>query len=174
LQAPSSAEWILVLVGDPAHPEFVRAQERLGDRCRRLGFMPYNDQPRLLAAVSAVPVPQLDVPFAHSQVSAKALDALAMRRPVIASRVGDLADIIGGQGEPRGWLVEPGNSADVAEAFRAIASDPAEVLSRTERGRAWFLCEASASAIRARVIAMLADLGIVGDEAARTAARDAR
>jgi glycosyltransferase involved in cell wall biosynthesis len=164
LQAAPAADWLLVLVGDPAHPEFVRAQERLGERCRRLGFVPYAEQPRLLAAASAVPVPQLDVPFAHSQVSAKALDALAMRCPVIASRIGDFVDVLGGDGEPRGWLVNPGDSADLAAAFHAVVADPAEAFRRTSRGRAWFLREASASAIRARVTALLADIGVVGPD----------
>jgi glycosyltransferase involved in cell wall biosynthesis len=169
LQAAPAAEWLLVLVGDSAHPEFVRAQERLGERCRRLGFVPYGDQPRLLAAVSAVPVPQLDVPFAHSQVSAKALDALAMRCPVIASRVGDFVDVLGGDTEPRGWLVNPGDPADLAAAFRAIVADPAEAFRRTSRGRAWFLREASASAIRVRVTALLAELGVIRPETTATA-----
>lgn len=170
LQAPAVTDWVLALVGDAAHPEFVRAQERLGGRCCRLGFVPYDEQPSLLAAVSAVPVPQLDMPFAHSQISAKALDALAMRRPVVASRVGDFTDILTGQGEPRGWLIRPGDAGDLAGALRTIADDPAEVLRRTARGREWFLREASASVIRERVTTIFSELGLVQPVAALSAA----
>lgn len=162
LEQPHVQDWLLVLAGDPLHPEFIRAQERLGARCRRIGFVDYADQPGLLAAITAVAVPQLDVPFARSQVSAKALDALAMRRPVVASAVGDFVEIIGGAADgARGWLVSPGKPGELAAAFRAIADDPAEARRRSERGREWFLSEASASQIRSRVAAMLEDLHIL-------------
>lgn len=170
LEASETADWLLALGGDPAHPEFLRAQERLGHRCRRIGFVPYDEQPSVLAAASAVPVPQLDVPFAHAQVSAKALDALAMRCPVIASRVGDFVEILDGEDGPRGWLTRPGNAADLSAALRAVADDRAEVARRTARGYEWFLRNASASAIRERLGAVFADLGLAAPAAARSVA----
>lgn len=151
LTQPEASDWGLVLVGDQEHPEFQRAAARLQDRCYRLGYVPYLEQPRLLAAVDAVPVPQLAVRFAQSQVSAKALDALAMRCPVIASRVGDFPEILAADSnEPRGWIVEPGDAADLARALQRVADDKADRERRTMTGRLWFLREASASAIRQR------------------------
>ena len=157
LTRSEASDWGLVLVGDREHPEFQRAAARLQDRCYRLGYVPYLEQPRLLAAVNAVPVPQLAVRFAQSQVSAKALDALAMRCPVIASRVGDFPEILAADsGEPRGWIVEPGDAADLARALQRVAEDKADQDRRTLRGRQWFLREASASAIRQRFNRLLA------------------
>ena len=157
LTRPEASDWGLVLVGDREHPEFQRAAARLQGRCYRLGYVPYPEQPRLLAAVDAVPVPQLAVRFAQSQVSAKALDALAMRCPLIASRVGDFPEILAADSdEPRGWLVEPGDAADLARAFRTVSRDHADARRRTMRGRHWFLREASASAIRERFSRLLA------------------
>jgi glycosyltransferase involved in cell wall biosynthesis len=151
LERPEAARWHLALAGR-ACAEFSDATARLGARCHVLGAMPYSDQPMLLAAASAVPVPQLDVRYAESQVSAKALDALAMRCPLIASRVGDFPAILDGEGERRGWLIQSGDPIALAKTFEAIESQPEERDRRAAAGRRWFLREASASATRTRLL----------------------
>ncbi len=115
-----------------------------------------GDQPALLAAATAVPIPQLRTPFAEAQVPAKLLDALAMQVPVAASRVGDLPEILGdGTDAPRGWLYEPGDARGLAAALQAIAGDPADRARRTKAARDWFLQNASASATRGRLMKLV-------------------
>ena len=150
---PEARSWHLVLAGPADHPDFVDAARLLGARCHIIGTQPHRRMPALLAAVDAVPVPQLDVPFAQSQLPAKALEAMAMARAVIATRVGDLPEILG-EGT-RGWLIPPGDAAALAAALADIARRPEEVAARGCAARAWFLEEASQDVIETRVLALI-------------------
>ncbi len=156
LEAFARAEtdsWHLVLAGPADHPDFAEAARVLGPRCHIIGPQPHQRMPVLLASVDAVPVPQLDLPFAQSQLPAKALEAMAMARAVIATRVGDLPEILG-EGT-RGWLVPPADGAALAAALVEIAARPDEARDRGRVARAWFLEEASQAVIEARVLSLI-------------------
>ena len=154
LARPECAGWGLVLAGPPHTPEFDRVQQRLGDRCRQIGRVPFGEMPALLAAVDAVPVVQQPTTFAESQVPTKLIDAMAMAKPVVGTAVGDGAEVLGG-GE-RGWLVEPESAASVAAAFAEIAAGAGEARRRGTAARAWVRTEASATVARTRIEALLA------------------
>jgi glycosyltransferase involved in cell wall biosynthesis len=147
------ANWQLVLVGPPESQDFELAAKRLGNRCHRLGFVDYSRLPSLLAGVDAVPLPQLRVRFAESQIPAKLMDAMAMGKSVVASRVGDLPEILGDGS--RGWLCEPDDATELADALGQIAAHPEEALRRGTAARNWFLHNASASSIRHRILPLL-------------------
>jgi glycosyltransferase involved in cell wall biosynthesis len=153
LARPQAAAWHLVLAGPVGHPYFSAAAEALGARCHFVGSLPHARMPALLAAIDAAPVPQDDVPFAKSQLPAKALEAMAMARPVIATRVGDLPEILGNGA--RGWLVPPGDAGALAAAFDDIARRPEEAAIRGRAARAWYLAEASQAVIESRVLAAI-------------------
>lgn len=157
LRRGECADWNLVLVGPSDDSEFAAAASTLGSRCHRLGFQPHSRLPAILAAVDAVPVPQRRTRFAESQVPAKVLDAMAMAKPVLASRVGDLPAILGDGS--RGWLFEPDDVAGLAKVLVDIAAHSDEAARRGAEGRLWFQKEASASAIRSRLEPLLADPG---------------
>lgn len=99
------------------------------------------------------PVPQLRVRFALSQLPAKALEAMAMGRPPIASRVADLPKILGDG--TRGWLVEPGDAGDLAAALADAAARPEERARRGRDARAWFLAPASRAAMTAVLVPLV-------------------
>lgn len=61
-----------------------------------------------------------------------AVEALDRGRPVVASRVGGLADVVTGE---TGWPVQPGDPLSLASALAAVLDDPAEAARRTGRGR---------------------------------------
>ena len=153
LARPEAAAWHLVLAGPAGHPDFHLAAHALGRRCHVLGPQPHALMPALLAAVDAVPVPQAAVPFAVSQLPAKALEAMAMARPVIATRVGDLPEILG-EGQ-RGWLIPAGDAAALASALAEIAAAPAEAARRGRAARGWFLQEASPAAMAGKLRTVL-------------------
>ena len=153
LAHPVARQWHLVLAGAPDHHEFAAAARVLRERCHIVGVLPHEAMPLLLAAVNAVPVPQFDVRFAQSQLPAKLVEAMAMARPVIASRVGDLPEIIGAN--ERGWLVPPGDPAALAAAFDEIARVPELARSRGRAARSWYLAEASQQVIESRVLAIV-------------------
>jgi len=149
----AAAAWHLVLAGPPDHPDFQAAARALGGRCHVLGPQPHTNMPALLAAIDAVPVPQFDVPFAVSQLPAKALEAMAMAKAVVATRVGDLPEILG-EGD-RGWLIPPADSSRLASALADIAAAPDEAVRRGHAARTWFLQEANQAAIERRLLAVI-------------------
>jgi len=159
LARPETAAWHLVLAGPTDHPDFVEAARVLGHRCHIVGPQPHQRMPMLLAAVDAVPVPQLDRPFAHSQLPAKALEAMAMACAVVTTRVGDLPEILGESLDTletiRGWLVPPGNPVALAAALVEIAARPDEARARGRAARAWFLEEASQAVIASRLLSII-------------------
>jgi glycosyltransferase involved in cell wall biosynthesis len=149
LAQPGARPWHLVLAGPPDHHDFAAAAAALGPRCHIIGAQAHELMPLLLAGVDAVPVPQADVPFARSQLPAKAVEAMAMARAVIATRVGDLPEILG-EGT-RGWLIPPGDAGALAGAFDEIARNQDAARKRGRAARTWYLDEASPPAIAARV-----------------------
>jgi glycosyltransferase involved in cell wall biosynthesis len=153
LTRPSAAAWHLVVAGPEDHPDFAAAAQALGSRCHVLGPQPNDAMPSLLAAIDAVPAPQLDTPFAQSQLPAKILEAMAMARPVVATRVGDLAEILGDGS--RGWLTAPADAGALAAALWEIAANRNDAQKRGTAARAWFLDNASPRAIRAALTPLL-------------------
>lgn len=137
--------WDLVLVGPEENCYAQAAAERLGERFHGLGMQPYRTAPELLSMADAVPIPQLSTPSAEAQVPAKLLDAMAMSRPIIASSVGDLPEILG-YGE-RGWLVPPGDKQALVEGLKAVEEHPHEAEERGRSAREWYKRNASTQAV---------------------------
>jgi len=145
LSRPSLEEWAFVLVG-PHENEFVTPlKEKVPERSYFLGPQKYDHAPEFLHLADAVPIPQKRTSFAEAQVPAKLLDAMAMARPIVASPIGDLPDILG-HGE-RGWLVKPGDSRSLARALSEIAERPEAARKRAQGARSWYEQNASTTAI---------------------------
>ena len=72
---------------------------------------------RLYAACDVVLVPFVEPHFARPVI-----EAGAMARPVVASRIGGVSEVVD-HGET-GLLIEPGNIAELADAMARILSDP--------------------------------------------------
>jgi glycosyltransferase involved in cell wall biosynthesis len=62
-----------------------------------------------------------------------ALEAMAMKVPVIASRIGGLAEIV--VNEKTGFLVPPGDADALAEAIRTLTENPEMRRNMGEAGR---------------------------------------
>jgi len=87
----------------------------LGDRLRLLGFR--SDLARIYAALDVVVLPS------HSEgMPLAALEAMAAARPVVASQVGGLPEVVV-DGET-GLLFPPGNRRALVEALGALLADP--------------------------------------------------
>jgi glycosyltransferase involved in cell wall biosynthesis len=123
-----------------ATPADVSDEERdaLSQAIARHGLAPIV---RVTPPLSAVDAAALEAgargfvyPARSEATGLQVIDALALGVPVVASRVGALADIVG----PAGILVEPGDPARLAAAIRAIwAADRIhEQLARVARQRA--------------------------------------
>ena len=75
--------------------------------------------PRFLAAADVVAVPQRATPDTVGQVPAKLFDAMAMARPVVATAVSMIPEILNGCGV----VIPPGDGAALRAALAALLSD---------------------------------------------------
>src|SRR5262245_2182444 len=108
----------------------------LGDRVVFAGFR--RDVAACLAAADVVAVPSL-----HEGLGVAALEAMAASRPIVASRIGGLGEVVV-DGET-GVLVPPGDPASLAAALRGLARDPARRSALGQAGRARVLARYTAA-----------------------------
>ena len=97
-------------------------KEMLGDRFRGFGLQPFEKVPEFLAMADIVVIPQKKNFATVGQVPAKVFDAMAMAKPIIATNVSDLPEIM----EGCGWIVEPENSEQLAQTIQYAFSNPEE------------------------------------------------
>jgi glycosyltransferase involved in cell wall biosynthesis len=123
---------VLVLVGvDPASGWGSRWGG--SPRLRVIGEIPFGDVPRFLVAADVVAVPQRATTDTVGQVPAKLIDAMAMARPIVATEVSMIPEILEGCGS----IVPPGDPPALAKAIDELLTDPAgsEALGRRARQR---------------------------------------
>jgi len=112
----------LAVVGaDPAGATARRLRAILPD-VRLAGPIPFEDVPRYLAAADLVAVPSRDTPDTRGQVPAKIFDAMALGRPIVATSVSMIPEILDGCGV----LVPPGDVDALAAALGRLADAPEE------------------------------------------------
>ncbi len=83
------------------------------------------------------------LPSRHEGLGVAALEAMAAERPVVASRVGGLAEVVV-EGET-GVLVPPGDVPRLAAALARLAADPGERVALGRAGRARVLARFTAA-----------------------------
>ncbi|BAY79315.1 group 1 glycosyl transferase (plasmid) [Nostoc linckia NIES-25] len=94
----------LVIVGGSPYDDYDRQlQQRWGRWIIKLPKYPADAMPDLVAAAHIVVVPQRDTPETRAQFPLKLTDGMAMAKPVLSTRVGDIPEILG----DTGYLVEP-------------------------------------------------------------------
>ena len=113
-------------------PEDLAGPGWAGRPISRVGIVPYPSAPALYAAADVVAIAQLDDEAAHHQMPLKAVDAMAMGRPVVASAVSDLPQVLDGCGR----LVPPGDGAALAAALGELLADRAQARELGDRARA--------------------------------------
>lgn len=122
----------LVVVGGSPYDDYDRTlQERWGSWLITLPKTPYDQMPRLISAAHGVVVPQRDTPAAQAQFPLKLTDAMAMAKPVVATRVGDVPQILG----DTGYLVDPQNPAQLAAAIQDLFAHWPEAQARGRSAR---------------------------------------
>jgi glycosyltransferase involved in cell wall biosynthesis len=107
------------------------------------------EMPSVVALADVVVVPQRDTAVARAQFPIKLTDAMAMAKPVVTTRVGDIPDVIG----DAGWVVAPGDPAALAAALKEALDDPDEATRRGQRARercvSGFSVDSAATRLRA-------------------------
>jgi glycosyltransferase involved in cell wall biosynthesis len=118
------------------------------DRVLHLGFQPHALIPELLAMADLVVLPQRNHPMAQAQIPNKVFEAMAMARPIVASGVGDMPEVLAGCGA----VVEPENVPALAAAIQDMLSDRERAAELGRRAREKCVREYSWNAIE-RVLA---------------------
>ena len=107
------------IVGSPARYKRLAARLGVGGAIRwRAGFVPSSDVGDLFAAADVVVLPYIDGSW-----SGVLLTAYAFRRPVVASAVGGIPELV--EHGTTGLLVPPGDPAALAAALAAVLGDRA-------------------------------------------------
>jgi glycosyltransferase involved in cell wall biosynthesis len=116
----SRREPLLLLVGGQREDPYVRQVLAAGQgKVIHLGYQPHAFMPELLAASDCVALPQLPTRYAQAQVPGKVFEALAMAKPVAASRISDLPEIVAGCG----LVFEPGDVRGLAGVLARFMDD---------------------------------------------------
>jgi glycosyltransferase involved in cell wall biosynthesis len=128
----------LLVVGDGETRPGLQTLARdlgIGDRVIFTGYR--EDAPQMMGGFNIVAVPSLWEGF-----GLVLLEAMAMSRPVVASRVSSIPEIVlDGQ---TGLLVPPADAAALAEAMAKLLGDPILALEMGRRGRERLLSDFSA------------------------------
>jgi glycosyltransferase involved in cell wall biosynthesis len=110
----------LMGVGDLHDPEVVHAEQTLGrDALRVFPPFPLRSLRDHLRLVDILTVPSLEVPGSWGQIPAKLFDAMSMAKPVVASAVNDIPEILDGVGV----CVPPGDVGALERALVELAQD---------------------------------------------------
>ena len=124
---------VLVGAGDTAAARSAAEMARalLGPRATVIGLQPFARVPEIIAAADVVVVPQQRTSATMGQMPAKLFDAMAMAKPVVATRVSDIPRVLDGCG----WVVEPDSPPALAAAIREVLDDPARAASMAAAAR---------------------------------------
>lgn len=107
----------LVIVGGSPYDDYDQQLIRQWGRwIIKIPKVPYHKMPEVISAAHIVVVPQQDVPAAQAQFPLKLTDGMAMAKPVLATRVGDIPEILG----DTGYLVDSGSHTQLAEQISLI------------------------------------------------------
>ncbi|MCX5804132.1 MAG: glycosyltransferase family 4 protein [Proteobacteria bacterium] len=99
------------------------AKKRLGKkRLIDFGLQPFEKVPEFLAMSDVIVIPQRKNLATFGQVPAKVFDAMAMAKPIIATKVSDLPEILDGCG----WTVEPENQEKLVKAIEYVLNKSKE------------------------------------------------
>lgn len=129
----------LTVVGEGSWEERIRAKAEacgVASRVRLTGFVPEAELRRLYASCDIFVLPAVvDAKGDTEGLGVVLLEALRFGRPVIASDVGGIPDIV--RPGRSGWLVPPGDPEALARSVLEVAADPGTARRRGEEGRRW-------------------------------------
>ena len=107
----------LVIVGGSPYDDYdEQLKQRWGHWIIKLPNYPADVMPDVVAAAHIIVVPQRDTPETRAQFPLKLTDGMAMAKPILSTRVGDIPEILG----ETGYLVEPACPEQLAEQIKFI------------------------------------------------------
>jgi len=94
---------------------------------------PFQKLPELLSIADIIVIPQRRTSDSVGQIPARLFDAMSMAKPIIATRISDIPEVLDGCG----YLVDPNNPSQIVDAIQYILnhSDEARVKGDAARAR---------------------------------------
>ena len=80
--------------------------------------------PELTAAADVYAIPTINTEYARAEVPGKIFEPMMLGRPIVASRISDIPDIL--EGGKCGFLAEPGNAVELAHLIERVLDNPGE------------------------------------------------
>jgi glycosyltransferase involved in cell wall biosynthesis len=111
-----------LIVGDGPLRDVLQGQVAQAGLQDRIHFLGFRDHSEVLEIVKACEI--FIMPSRSEGTPVALLEAAALARPIVATRVGGIPDILT-HGE-HGWLVEAGNAEALAHALQQVVDHPAE------------------------------------------------
>ncbi len=111
--------------------EMVKRHEKFKDRIKILPKVPFAELPGYLSAADIVAIPQRATSDTAGQMPAKIFDAMSMAKPIVATRVSDIPEVLG----ECGYLAEPDSPEQLASAINDIFNNPEEAHKRGASAR---------------------------------------
>ena len=122
----------LAIVGGSPYDDYdQKLVERWGRWIVQLPRRPIEAMPEAIAAAHVVVVPQRDTAAARAQFPLKLTDGMAMAKPVLSTRVGDIPEILG----ETGYLADPDCPEQLAEQIEHIFQNFEEAEARGQQAR---------------------------------------
>ena len=132
LESLNEPDLRLVIVGGNPYDDYDdQLIQRWGRWIIKLPQMSVEQMPEVVSASHIVVVPQRDTPVAQAQFPIKLTDGMAMAKPILATRVGDIPEILANTG----YLVQPSAPEELAAQIQLIFQDLAAANERGKKAR---------------------------------------
>ena len=132
LEKLNQSDLKLVIVGGSPYDDYdEKLREKWGKWIIKLPRCPVAEMPAILAAAHVVVVPQRDTLTAKAQFPLKLTDGMAMAKPVLSTKVGDIPEILGDYG----YLVEPNAPDEIAATIPKIFANFSEAEAKGKKAR---------------------------------------
>ena len=122
----------LVIVGGSPYDDYDKElTDKWGRWIIKIPKSPSTEMPAIVAAAHIIVIPQRDSPAAQAQFPLKLTDGMAMAKPILSTRVGDIPDILGNTG----YLVDPESPEQLAENIQSIFANWEEAEAKGRQAR---------------------------------------
>ncbi len=130
--------------------------ERWGQWLIKLPRFSINEMAEVVSAAHMVVVPQRDQSTAKAQFPLKLTDGMAMAKPILSTRVGDIPEILG----DTGYLVDPESPDQIADQLTHIFQNPQAAAIKGQQARQRCIDCYSTAMMATRLRTVLAELPI--------------
>nr|HID59937.1 glycosyltransferase [Desulfobacterales bacterium] len=122
----------LFIVGMDFNYKYVKRLMKIaGSHVTFIGQQPFQEIPKFISMADVIVIPQSNNPACRGQMPAKLYDAMAMAKPIIASKISDIPNVLKGCG----YLFEPGDVKGLVEKINYVLDNKEEAIEKGKLAR---------------------------------------